>query len=144
MNPFKHLQLFRDKQRVCKINPINTEKFNLRNGKTYAAKVVRIIDGDTLVCIFKPFLSSGYYQFTIRLLNYDAPETRTLNPEEKARGLLAKSYLIHILSRVKCIYILCSEFDAFGRILGHVFLDPQRTEYVNEKMIDFLKHSVSI
>lgn len=114
-------------------------KFSLKTHRTYVAKVTRVIDGDTFKCVLKPYPHKEYYSFSIRLLNYDSPEIRGCSSEEKELGLLAKAYMMRLVEG-KCVYLLCDDFDCFGRILAHVFLDEKREDSVNERMISYLAH----
>ena len=55
----------------------------------YKAKLVRVIDGDTIDCI----IDLGFdvrLKERIRLKGIDTPETRTRDLEEKKRGFAAK------------------------------------------------------
>lgn len=133
MNLFKKLRLYHERQSLSKINPFRTPKFNLHQ-KLYVAKVIKIIDCDTIVCIFKPFFFEKYYQFTLRLLHFHASIIQTLDPQKKEKQLLIKSYLTNILEKVDYIYVLCNEFDCAGRIIAHVFLDTRQKECVNQKI----------
>lgn len=120
----------------------NTQKFSLQHNHLIPAKVTKIIDGDTIQCILKPPYHKNFFLFNIRMLDYDSPEIRKTTPQEKEQGLLAKSKLIHILENQKYIYVSCDEFDCFGRLLAHIFLDPYKQQSVNEMMKNFLQHMV--
>ena len=91
--------------------------------------VTKVIDGDTLDCVF----DLGFdvmVKHRVRMLGIDTPESRTRNLNEKVYGLLSKKHLkswVHwaIMSDRDDIdiEIRCPEADSrgkFGRILGEV------------------------
>ena len=94
-------------------------------GFTTKAKITRVIDGDTVDVLIERRLR-------IRLEDCWAPETRTRDREEKARGLEAKRFakdklldqdvVVHIPAdpegEVKDVF-------TFGRAVGRVFLDGE-------------------
>lgn len=97
-------------------------------------KFDRIIDGDTVDILIDVGFDITIKQ-RVRLLNIDAPETRTKDLEEKERGLEAKYWLEKELSREGEWVINTTKDDKYGRILGELYLvgDPVT---VNEKMIN--------
>lgn len=96
---------------------------------TYRAKVVRVIDGDTLVADVDLGFRIHVNGETFRLYGIDAPETqsrggRVVTEEEKARGLLAKETLRAMLEG-KDIF-LCTIKDKqgkYGRYLARIFYE---------------------
>jgi len=93
---------------------------------TYPAKLIRVIDGDTL----KIQIDQGFRSFrkeTIRLLGIDTPEIRTKDLEEKKRGYYAKSFVIATLKEYKNKFLVTTEkSDSFGRCLGNIILENAR------------------
>lgn len=89
----------------------------------YRAKVTRVVDGDTVdVDIDLGFLI--YYHSRIRLADIDAPETRTRDLEEKARGIIAKGRLKALVFRKRIVLrTLKHGRGKFGRILGTLLLE---------------------
>lgn len=85
---------------------------------TYKAKVTRVIDGDTFVCDLDLGFNMWIKGLKIRLLNYNAPETRG---KEKLLGVMAKAILKDLINN-KEIIIRTTKSDAFGRYLGEVWL----------------------
>ena len=94
--------------------------------------VTKIIDGDTLDCVF----DLGFdvmVKHRVRMLGIDTPESRTRNLNEKVYGLLSKKHLkswVHwaVMSDRDDIdiQIRCPEADSrgkFGRILGEVWVN---------------------
>ena len=97
-------------------------------------KINKIIDGDTVDLDID--LGFGVtLSHRVRLKDIDAAETRTLNLEEKEKGLAAKEWLKKELSREGEWIIETTKEDKYGRILGTLYLvgDPVT---VNERMIN--------
>jgi micrococcal nuclease len=89
-------------------------------------KVRRVIDGDTIeVTVDLGF--SIFHNITVRLLGINAPETRTKDLDEKARGLEAKDFLRIYMDDNKDAFmtIESAALDGFGRSLGNVFVDGE-------------------
>jgi len=89
----------------------------------YKAVVDRVIDGDTIDCT----IDLGFYTWKkvrVRLNGINAPESRTRNKDEKAKGLAAKAKLEEVLSynNAKCILHVLG-LDKFGRALATVFVN---------------------
>ena len=91
----------------------------------YKAKLIRIIDGDTIVAL----IDLGFEIATrkkIRLYGINAPETRTLLEKEKAAGILAKQRLEELLGASNGEFELISHgWGKFGRCLGEIFINDQ-------------------
>lgn len=97
-------------------------------------KVKRIIDGDTIDLDID--LGFGItLTHRVRLKDINAAETRTLNAEEKTKGLAAKEWLKKELSREGEWIIETTKDDKYGRILGTLYLvgDPVT---INERMLN--------
>lgn len=93
-----------------------------------------IIDGDTIdLTIDLGF--SLYLKQRIRLKNINAPETRTLNLEEKSKGLASKEWLKNELSKPGEWLIQTYKEDKYGRILGVLFRVGDSVT-INEKMVN--------
>ena len=89
---------------------------------TYYAKLVRVIDGDTIVAM----IDLGHKTWVkrhIRLLDVYAPEVRTRDAEEKTRGLVVKSRLESFLQLRTEMFIQTVKKDSFGRYLGNIWVD---------------------
>jgi micrococcal nuclease len=97
-------------------------------------KINRIIDGDTVdVDIDLGFGVTLSHR--VRLKGINAAETRTLNAEEKAKGLEAKEWLKKELSREGEWVIETVKEDKYGRILGTLYCVGD-TVTVNERMLN--------
>jgi micrococcal nuclease len=87
----------------------------------YTALVTEVTDGDTV----KLRVDCGFYidhRISLRLLDVYAPETRTTDIEEKARGYESKKFLSDLILNREII--VHTKFDkTFDRYLGTIFLD---------------------
>ena len=92
----------------------------------YRVENLRVIDGDTVDCDIDLGFDVWLRDQRIRLRGLDAPETRTKDLDEKARGLAARDWLKSMLLEVDDeVQLGSDEFDArgkFGRILGTFFV----------------------
>lgn len=97
-------------------------------------KINKIIDGDTVDIDIDLGFSLTIKQ-RVRLKGINTAETKTLNLEEKTKGLVAKEWLKKELSREGEWVIETTKEDKYGRILGTLYLvgDPVT---VNERMIN--------
>lgn len=95
----------------------------------YTIKLIRVIDGDTVVVDidlgFDVWLKDQY----VRLAGVDAPELKSKDKLHRAAGLLAKTKLTEILSLSNELYLKSSDFqpedDKYGRILGIIWTDRE-------------------
>jgi micrococcal nuclease len=97
-------------------------------------KINRVIDGDTVDLD----IDLGFWMTVshrVRLKDINAAETRTLNIEEKKKGIEARLWLEKELSREGEWIIETFKEDKYGRILGVLYLvgDPVT---VNERMLN--------
>ena len=123
-----------------KCNIENTPYFSL-NGNKYIAKVVNVIDGDTIVAII--YLFDNFYKFNIRLNGIDTCETKSSNIKIKNLGLEAKYRILELITNKKykdldrnsiinifkndtyLVQISCYDFDKYGRLLADIFINDQ-------------------
>lgn len=96
-------------------------------------KVLKIIDGDTIDLEINLGFDIKIKQ-RIRLAGIDAPETRTLDLEEKAKGLDAKSWLEEQLKDQEIIIKTIKE-EKYGRMLGYLYT-KNHSLTINERMIE--------
>tara|TARA_B100000959_G_scaffold270928_1_gene318454 strand:- start:1049 stop:1408 length:360 start_codon:yes stop_codon:yes gene_type:complete len=85
----------------------------------YKAKLVRIIDGDTL----DAFVDLGFNVWIkrrIRLAGIDACETRTRDKKEKKKGLAAKARLEEVLGVGDEFDLISLGVGKYGRCLGEI------------------------
>ena len=98
----------------------------------YNAKVVRIIDGDTVDALCDLGFDV-WIKKRIRLYGIDAPETRTRDLDEKKQGLVTKDRLTELLDSNNGAFILKSHgVGKYGRCLGTIFIEDQN---INELLI---------
>jgi|TARA_R110000824_G_scaffold76211_3_gene193185 micrococcal nuclease len=108
----------------------------------YRAKIVKIIDGDTVDVDIDLGFSVILSKQRIRLYGIDTPESRTRNLDEKKYGLLAKNFLKEFIGKAgnHLIVETCKDDRGkFGRILGKLI--NKDNECVNTIMCS-LGHAV--
>ena len=88
----------------------------------YKISLLRVVDGDTI----DAEIDLGFdikVKKRIRFLGMNAPESRTKDLEEKARGLAAKDRVKALLEGCKNIQLHSHGIGKFGRCLGEIFID---------------------
>jgi micrococcal nuclease len=102
---------------------------------TYPAKLVRVVDGDTVVMTVDLGFSVSV-EVEFRLFGINAPETKGAT---KAAGLAAKDHLIDLMSRGRCVItsVKPPRQDKYGRWLAHVAIElPDGTSFlVSDRMV---------
>ena len=89
----------------------------------YRAKVIKVVDGDTVDASIDCGFSISTSQ-RIRLLGINAPESRTRDKEEKKKGLAAKAKLKELIREGKGNFIVRTFLDKkgkYGRLLGVLY-----------------------
>ena len=105
----------------------------MNNFHRYNAKILRVVDGDTVDALVDLGFSVNM-KIRFRLSGFDAPETyRPKSKDEKVAGLRATSTLISMIGDKEVII----ESNKFGkyRYLAKIYL-LNHTESINQKMID--------
>ena len=100
-------------------------------------KVLRIIDGDTIDCLFDLGFDI-YKKERVRVAGVDTPEKRTRDKEEKVLGLDATHWITARLEHATDVTIrteLVGGFGKYGRLLGWIYVGDALTS-LNEQMID--------
>jgi micrococcal nuclease len=97
-------------------------------------KINKVVDGDTIDLDIDLGFGITITQ-RVRLKGINTAETKTLNLEEKAKGLVAKEWLKTELSKKGEWIIETFKEDKYGRILGTLYLvgDPVT---INERMLN--------
>ena len=88
----------------------------------YKISVLKVVDGDTI----DAEIDLGFdikVKKRVRFMGINAPESRTRDLEEKARGLAAKDRVKALLEGCKNIQLHSHGIGKFGRCLGEIFLD---------------------
>ena len=100
---------------------------------SYPCKIVRVIDGDSIVVDIDLGFSHWIHNESIRLYGVDTPECRTRDAEEKAAGLLAKEFVEDTLHVGGTYMLQTKEKGKFGRFLGVIFI--QGSASINAALI---------
>ena len=88
----------------------------------YKISVLKVVDGDTI----DAEIDLGFdikVKKRVRFMGINAPESRTRDLEEKAKGLAAKDRVKALLEGCKNIQLHSHGIGKFGRCLGEIFLD---------------------
>jgi len=91
----------------------------------YNCKIVRVIDGDSIIIDIDLGFSHWIHGESIRLYGIDTPECRTRDAEEKAAGLLAKEFVEEALHVGGTYRLQTKEKGKFGRYLGTIYLTEE-------------------
>lgn len=98
------------------------------------AELIEVIDGDTvrvnILCIHHPIFGE---RILVRLKDINAPEVRTRNLVEKAKGFKSKSYLQKLLSINKGFKLLNCTRGKYFRIV--CILQNDIFENISKEMI---------
>ena len=89
---------------------------------TYKISPLKIVDGDTI----DAEIDLGFdikVKKRVRFMGINAPESRTRDLEEKAKGLAAKDRVKQLLDGCKNITLKSHGIGKFGRCLGELHLD---------------------
>ena len=89
--------------------------------RVYKAKILRIVDGDTVDVDIDLGFGLTSNKKRIRLLGIDTPEKRTRDLIEKYYGKLASAFLESYLIVGKKYKLVTSKPDKYGRILGEFY-----------------------
>ena len=88
----------------------------------YKISVVKVVDGDTI----DAEIDLGFdikVKKRVRFMGINAPESRTRDLEEKAKGLAAKDRVKALLEGCNNIQLKSHGIGKFGRCLGEIMLD---------------------
>ena len=105
----------------------------------YRAKVLRIIDGDTMDVDLDLGFDVVLAKQRVRLYGIDTPESRTRDKVEKKFGLISKDFVkkkCPVGSKVIIGTHVGDERGKFGRILGEVFAIDKETNVIEETSIN--------
>jgi micrococcal nuclease len=103
---------------------------------TYEAKVLRILDGDTIILDIDLGFNTWLNNQSIRLQGIDTPDIRTKNNLEKEAGFLAKQWVENHISVGDIITVntVVDKKEKFGRTLGIIFSKDGTN--INEGLLD--------
>ena len=99
----------------------------------YECKIVRVIDGDSIVVDIDLGFGLWIHGEYIRLFGVDCPECRSRDKEEKAAGLAAKKFVERFLQVGETYTLNTQDKGKFGRYLGTI---SNETETVNKALIN--------
>jgi len=91
----------------------------------YDCKIVRVIDGDSILVDIDLGFDTWRCGESIRLFGVDCPECRSRDPEEKAAGLAAKEFVKGLLHDGGTYTLTTKEKGKFGRYLGVIMLSDK-------------------
>jgi len=126
---------------ICALNSCDktTPKFSL-DGLVKLCKVVDVYDGDSCRVVFRN--NNKINKWNIRMNGYDSPEIRPSKKLEnrdeiKKKAIEAKNYLKSlIMNENQLVYLKCSGFDKYGRLLGDMYINKEDDISVNQTTID--------
>ena len=102
---------------------------------TYRAKVIKVVDGDTVDVDID--LGFGIWQKNerVRIMGIDTPESRTRDKVEKKFGLAAKARLKSLLGPKPVLQTTISKKGIdmkgkFGRVLGDFLIDGKQVSQI--------------
>ena len=100
----------------------------------YKAKVIKVIDGDTIDLDIILGFNIIMIKQRVRLYNIDTPESRTRDLVEKTFGLYAKAFLKQHcpVDSIITIHTHLDKKGKFGRILGELYVKGIN---INEKLL---------
>ena len=93
----------------------------------YNCKIVRVIDGDSIILDIDLGFGLWIHGESIRLYGVDTPECRSRSATEKKAGLLAKGFVIQALHEGGTYKLTTKEKGKFGRYLGTIKIDGELT-----------------
>lgn len=94
---------------------------------TYKARLIRVIDGDTVDAEID--LGFGVYmKQRVRLYGINTPDSRSKDQTERESGLASKQRLTEVLSKEFIIETILNKRGKFGRILGVIYITKETGE----------------
>jgi micrococcal nuclease len=103
----------------------------------YEAKVLNVVDGDTLDLLVDLGFSV-HHNIRVRLHGINTPESKTTDIKEKELGLKAKDYTKDWINRHPQVFVstVKDKKEKFGRILANIYSDETKTVSLNESLVD--------
>ncbi len=95
----------------------------------YNAKLDRVVDGDTVDALVDLGFDT-WKKVRIRMHGMNAPESRTRNLEEKAKGIAAKVRLEELLESGRFV-LQSMGVGKFGRCLGIIYVNDSNTKHLD-------------
>ena len=104
---------------------------------TYSAKLIRVIDGDTVDLEIDLGFDLSIRQ-RLKLYGVGTPDSRSADPDTKQKGLEAKQRLTELLPRQFKVSTILNKRGKYGRVLGIIYLTDKHSGKdinVNELMV---------
>ena len=114
------ISFVRKRRSLERLESIQELPFFSLNKKIDMCRVSKCYDGDTIHIVI--FIKKRPYQLKCRLLGIDTAEIRGSGPAEKEFAYKTRDFLTSLILD-KIIYVQFGEFDNFGRVLAHFYLD---------------------
>ena len=89
---------------------------------TYSIDLIKVVDGDTIDANIDLGFNVSVKK-RIRFVGINAPESRTRDLEEKAKGLAAKDRVKQLLEGCNTIQLCSHGLGKYGRCLGQLSID---------------------
>ena len=104
---------------------------------TYKAKLVRVINGDTLDIEIDLGFDLSIKQ-RLKLYGVDTPDSRSTDLEIRQKGLDVKQRVIEVLTKEFTVTTILNKRGKYGRILGKVYIvdDNDNKVCINELLVD--------
>jgi len=109
----------------------------------YKAKLIRVIDGDTIVCDIDLGFGIWMKDEHVRFARIDCPETRTRDLEEKAKGLVSKEFVEFILGTSTTLVLkTLKDKGKYGRYVAEIIVDDVNLNdlLVQESLAEYVKY----
>lgn len=90
----------------------------------YKCKLTRVIDGNTIDAEIDLGFNVVVRQ-RVRLYGIETPVIQTNNPEEKEKGIAARTRLIELLPKDFVCQTILNKRGKFGRVLGYIYFDKE-------------------
>lgn len=106
----------------------------------YRVTIDRVVDGDTVDCWIDLGFNTQVFK-RVRFVGINAPETRTRDKEEKARGLKTKEWLRNkidpkFIGYESDIILQSYGLGKYGRVLGELYyMKNNKKVSINKEML---------
>ena len=106
----------------------------------YRVTIDRVVDGDTVDCWIDLGFNTQVFK-RVRFLGVNAPETRTRNKEEKAKGLKTKEWLKQKIDPQYAgseteVILQSHGLGKYGRVLGELYIMKNNKKVsINKEML---------
>jgi len=103
----------------------------------YKARLIRVIDGDTIDADID--LGFGVWvRQRVKLYGINTPDSKSKDPEVRDKGIASRNKLIEILPREFVVQTILNKRGKFGRVLGNLFVqvDEHHKQNINDTMVE--------